>query len=354
MICNWIMCGLGLRIRRRCELIHGAVRLSANVIARRPEEFVSQMVGRLLPHQGTRCGCRVYEGCCGRRATALAETFVAVSSPARHRSAAHAGGPLSFCPWRGGDAGRAARGVRVWGQHAEGVGPGERPRAAHAGGPLSFCPGVAVTPDGRRAVSASRDNTLKVWDLESGRELRTLEGHSDSVYGVAVTPDGRRAVSASGDKTLKVWDLESGARAAHAGGPLSFCQWRGGDAGRAARGLRVWGQHAEGVGPGKRPRAAHAGGPLSFCLWRGGDAGRAARGLRVWGQNAEGVGPGKRPRAAHAGGPLSFCRWRGGDAGRAARGLRVWGQNAEGVGPGKRRASCARWRATQLLSMAWR
>ena len=69
---------------------------------------------------------------------------------------------------------------------------------------------MAVTPDGQRAVSASWDNTLKVWDLESGRALRTLEGHSASVHGVAVTPDGQRAVSASWDKTLKVWDLESG------------------------------------------------------------------------------------------------------------------------------------------------
>ena len=69
---------------------------------------------------------------------------------------------------------------------------------------------MAVSADGRRAVSASGDNTLKVWDLESGRELRTLEGHSDWVYGVAVSPDGRRAVSASADNTLKVWDLESG------------------------------------------------------------------------------------------------------------------------------------------------
>ncbi len=49
-----------------------------------------------------------------------------------------------------------------------------------------------------------------MWDLETGRALRTLEGHSDSVYGVAVTADGKRAVSASGDKTLKVWDLETG------------------------------------------------------------------------------------------------------------------------------------------------
>jgi len=70
--------------------------------------------------------------------------------------------------------------------------------------------GVAVTPDGRCAVSASTDKTLKVWDLESGICLRTLEGHTDCVNGVAVTPDGRCAVSASTDKTLKVWDLESG------------------------------------------------------------------------------------------------------------------------------------------------
>ena len=41
--------------------------------------------------------------------------------------------------------------------------------------------GVAVTADGQRAVSASWDKTLKVWDLESGRELRTLKGHTGAV-----------------------------------------------------------------------------------------------------------------------------------------------------------------------------
>jgi hypothetical protein len=83
-----------------------------------------------------------------------------------------------------------------------------------------------VTPDGRRVVSASWDKTLKVWDLEGGRALATLEGHAGAVNACAVAPDGRCVVSGSNDKTLKVWDLESGRALAtlegHAGG-VSAC-----------------------------------------------------------------------------------------------------------------------------------
>jgi WD40 repeat protein len=71
--------------------------------------------------------------------------------------------------------------------------------------------GVAVSADGRRVVHASGNKTLKVWDLDSGRELRTMEGHSWAVYGVTVSAHRRRVVSASQDTTLKVWDLETGA-----------------------------------------------------------------------------------------------------------------------------------------------
>ncbi len=67
-----------------------------------------------------------------------------------------------------------------------------------------------ISEDGEYAISASDDNTLRVWDLKTGKEIRTLTGHSGSVRAVSVTPDGNYAVSASRDKTLKVWDIKTG------------------------------------------------------------------------------------------------------------------------------------------------
>ena len=53
---------------------------------------------------------------------------------------------------------------------------------------------MAVTPDGERVISGSTDKTLKVWHLDSGRELLTLQGHSAGVTSVSVPHDGLRAV----------------------------------------------------------------------------------------------------------------------------------------------------------------
>ena len=64
--------------------------------------------------------------------------------------------------------------------------------------------------DGRLALSGSYDCTVKVWDLTSGQELRTLAGHAYGVNSVAVSADGRLALSGSYDRTVKVWDLTSG------------------------------------------------------------------------------------------------------------------------------------------------
>lgn len=90
--------------------------------------------------------------------------------------------------------------------------------AGHTGGVNA----VAVTPDGRHAVSASHDHTLKLWDLASGKEVRTFAGHAGGVNAVAVTLDGRYAISGSTDNTLKLWELASGQEvrtfAGHKGG----------------------------------------------------------------------------------------------------------------------------------------
>lgn len=69
---------------------------------------------------------------------------------------------------------------------------------------------VSITPDGRRAVSGSSDLALRVWDLETGECLKTLDGHTDDVISVSITSDGRRAVSGSEDNTICVWDLDTG------------------------------------------------------------------------------------------------------------------------------------------------
>ena len=68
------------------------------------------------------------------------------------------------------------------------------------------------------------DNTLKLWDLTIGTELKTLTGHTDYINAIAITLDAQRAISASYDNTLKVWDLESGkAIATFIGDGALFC-----------------------------------------------------------------------------------------------------------------------------------
>ncbi len=81
---------------------------------------------------------------------------------------------------------------------------------------------VAIALLGKTAISASDDNTLKIWDTEIGRELKTLTGHSSEVNPVVIALLGKTAISASNNKTLKIWDLVSGEEVASFTGEATF------------------------------------------------------------------------------------------------------------------------------------
>jgi serine/threonine protein kinase len=75
---------------------------------------------------------------------------------------------------------------------------------------------AAMSPDGRLILSGGRDKTLRLWEMATGQERR-LEGHTDAVNGVAFSPDGLLAVSGSGgptldgsDNSVRLWDIVSG------------------------------------------------------------------------------------------------------------------------------------------------
>jgi WD40 repeat protein/TPR repeat protein len=73
---------------------------------------------------------------------------------------------------------------------------------------------AAYSPDGTRIVTASNDNTVRVWDARTGIQLAVLSGHLDRIYSAAYSPDGSRIVTASIDKTARVWDAHTGAQLA--------------------------------------------------------------------------------------------------------------------------------------------
>jgi len=71
---------------------------------------------------------------------------------------------------------------------------------------------VAYSPDGQHIISGSGDDTIRIWDAETGAAVgKPLEGHTTSVRSVAYSPDGQHIISGSDDNTIRIWDAETGA-----------------------------------------------------------------------------------------------------------------------------------------------
>jgi WD40 repeat protein/class 3 adenylate cyclase/tRNA A-37 threonylcarbamoyl transferase component Bud32 len=66
------------------------------------------------------------------------------------------------------------------------------------------------SPDGRRVLTASSDNTARLWEAEGGKLLATFQGHTGRVQSAVFSPDGRRVLTGSGDDTARLWAAESG------------------------------------------------------------------------------------------------------------------------------------------------
>ena len=113
-------------------------------------------------------------------------------------------GSIAFSP----DGKRFASGVfdqtvKVWD-----IGTGRQ--ALNLTGHIGIVSSVAFSADGKRLSSAGSDKTVKIWDAATGRNTLTLKGHTDFVNNVAFSPDGKRLASASQDRTVKLWDTATG------------------------------------------------------------------------------------------------------------------------------------------------
>jgi WD40 repeat protein len=66
----------------------------------------------------------------------------------------------------------------------------------------------AISPDGT-LFAAGADNSIRLWDVATGRELSPLRGHHGVVQSLAFFPDGKRLLSGSSDTTALVWELST-------------------------------------------------------------------------------------------------------------------------------------------------
>lgn len=69
---------------------------------------------------------------------------------------------------------------------------------------------ASFSPDGKRVVTASSDSTARIWDANTGKELKRLDGDSNGIWSMSFSSDSKRLVTTSRDGVARIWDAESG------------------------------------------------------------------------------------------------------------------------------------------------
>jgi WD40 repeat protein len=99
--------------------------------------------------------------------------------------------------------------VKVWGWDPTRLGQMQKPKFECQARSPGVYANVTFSPDARCLVTGGEGNTVKIWDVQTGRELETLRGHTGDVCAVAFSPDGRWLATAGEDTTVRIWDTTS-------------------------------------------------------------------------------------------------------------------------------------------------
>jgi WD40 repeat protein len=102
------------------------------------------------------------------------------------------------------------------------VASGQRLRSWKFSGPGRDLQSTAVSPDGTRITSADGSGTITLWNAVTGKEVRSMRGHTGHVFALAFSPDGTRLATAGWDRMVRLWDTSTGGLTRTMWGHTSF------------------------------------------------------------------------------------------------------------------------------------